>query len=702
MLQLPEKLCSKSRSMPHANHDRIFRSAQLGVWEIVYLPPSHNTQNLVSSWKLRSRIPHRSKLATAFDDVQYLSRFVTEIYGLAPRQLITYALENFWDSLQDGLSLYLTSRLLDVVGDRLQGKEVYKNDILWAIFSKVMYTALSKLITRILERNGEILRDRVRYHFMLKAIRAVLNLDLTTAEDPEITSRLGKEDDFADSNEVWNVFEEVSRLFFGVTGMATQLLMAVTFIRRNSTGPVFLVMCSLQPLLRLWLTSESLWSCPFVSYCIEPAFSRMASLHKLVYDEQFRADRLNDGIEEHIEKEFSEQRAILGDKCTEPLWDQWRARDSLFFKIVRGISTELPLLIFAVRTVFDVKDMSIAAFMLMQQTSQAIGWTFNTVSYQITDFSRNLGVIRNIYKLSDIENAIKDGWQAYPRETNLIESGDCGAQIEFCNVSFAYPDTSKNALTDLSFTIKPGQLVVIVGVNGSGKSSMIKLFNRLYDPSAGHILLDGIPLANYRLADIRRTMAILRQDHTPYPLTLRENIALGLPGRAISEEVLWDAARQGGAADFIMKLEKGMETVLHPVKLSTTNFPDETVADLKSLLDEEERTTDISGGERQRLAASRTFMRLSGGDIRFLAADEPTSALDPEGEFELFSRLRELRGGKTIVFITHRFGHLTKYADMILCMKDGHLVEQGTHEELLMEKGEYFKLHDVQAQAFLP
>ncbi|KAH8116748.1 hypothetical protein DFH11DRAFT_1505606, partial [Phellopilus nigrolimitatus] len=112
-------------------------------------------------------------------------------------------------------------------------------------------------------------------------------------------------------------------------------------------------------------------------------------------------------------------------------------------------------------------------------------------------------------------------------------------------------------------------------------------------------------------------------------------------------------------------------------------------------LDNKEKTTNISGDESQRLAASRTFMRLSGGNIRFLAADEPTSALVSEGELELFSRLRALRGGKTVVFVTHRFGHLTRYSD-------GLLVKQETHKELLAMGGEYFRLHSVQAQAFLP
>lgn len=233
-------------------------------------------------------------------------------------------------------------------------------------------------------------------------------------------------------------------------------------------------------------------------------------------------------------------------------------------------------------------------------------------------------------------------------------------------MSFAYPSTTKNALSNVSFTLKPGQLVVIVGVNGSGKSSIIKLFNRLYDPSEGQILLDGQPLKSYRLADVRRSMAILRQDHTPYPITLRENVALGLPDHDALDGELELATREGGAHEFISKLPCGLATVLDPVKIASTHFPGDTVEDLKSIVENMEKTTSISGGESQRLAASRTFMRLSGGQIRFLAADEPTSALDPEGEFDLFTRLRKQSGSKTVVFITHRFGHLTKHADVIL------------------------------------
>ena len=174
------------------------------------------------------------------------------------------------------------------------------------------------------------------------------------------------------------------------------------------------------------------------------------------------------------------------------------------------------------------------------------------------------------------------------------------------DVSFAYPGEKKNAIDNVSFSIKPGQMVVIVGVNGSGKSSIIKLFNRLYNPSSGEILLDGVPIESYRIADVRRCMAILRQDHTPYPLSLRENIAFGLPNsmdNGGNEIMIEEAAKKGGAFSFITKLRNGMDTVLSPVKISSTHFPGKAVDELKDMIDEKEKNIDISGGENQRLAA---------------------------------------------------------------------------------------------------
>ena len=144
-------------------------------------------------------------------------------------------------------------------------------------------------------------------------------------------------------------------------------------------------------------------------------------------------------------------------------------------------------------------------------------------------------------------------------------------------------------------------------MNGSGKSSLIKLFNRLYDATSGTILLDGIPIRDYRVSDVRRSMAILRQDHTPYPLSIRDNIILGVPERVLNNKVTMEeldkAAEKGGATSFIKKLQNDMDTVLKPSLVPMTCFPSGIVSSLKSIVDERGKKVEISGGESQRLAA---------------------------------------------------------------------------------------------------
>ena len=171
-------------------------------------------------------------------------------------------------------------------------------------------------------------------------------------------------------------------------------------------------------------------------------------------------------------------------------------------------------------------------------------------------------------------------------------------------MTFTYPGTVKKALENVSFTIKPGQLVAIVGVNGSGKSTITNLINRLYDPESGEVLIDGVPIMESNLADVRKSMTILRQNHVLYPLSLRENIALGLPDEDVSDEQIEEALRDGGAYGFVQKLPEKANTNLKPVIVHEGSFyPMGEELGLK-----EELWTNLSGGECQRLAALVTVL----------------------------------------------------------------------------------------------
>ncbi|EKM79647.1 hypothetical protein AGABI1DRAFT_120970 [Agaricus bisporus var. burnettii JB137-S8] len=292
-------------------------------------------------------------------------------------------------------------------------------------------------------------------------------------------------------------------------------------------------------------------------------------------------------------------------------------------------------------------------------------------------------------------------------------------QFKLRNVSFAYPgsQTTKDALRNINLTIGSGQFVVLVGSNGSGKSTLVKLLLRLYRPSndldrskypapvntSGELLMDDQPLSSYSETSLRQSMAVLSQDNTIYPgFSLGENIGLGFSPLISDDKTLQDAAKKAGAKEVLERMKEGANTVLDPLsKFYEFNIKQQdNLHPLKKALEELRRPIEVSGGEKQRIVAARTFMKFNSGNIRFLAVDEPSSALDAEAEEFLFDNLLKEREGKTIVFVTHRFGKLTKQADLIVCMKEGVIVESGTHTELMRNDGEYKKLYNIQASAF--
>ncbi|RXW17619.1 hypothetical protein EST38_g8226, partial [Candolleomyces aberdarensis] len=263
-------------------------------------------------------------------------------------------------------------------------------------------------------------------------------------------------------------------------------------------------------------------------------------------------------------------------------------------------------------------------------------------------------------------------------------------------------ENKESSLKNVNLKIPAGSLVIFVGANGSGKSTFIRLLSRLYEPSSGSLLIDGQPSTSYRISSLRESSVLLCQEHNVFPFSFAENIGLGYPALMENIELVKDAAEKGGSKGFIEKLHKGFDTVLYPrvatVSHNLDHYPEHPLHEVRKAVG---KKLDVSGGEKQRVVASRAFMRMHSGNIKFVAVDEPTSALDSEGEYELFNRLLEARAGKTMIFVTHRFGYLTKHADMIVCMKDGEIAEIGKHSDLITKKGEYAKLYNIQANAFL-
>ncbi|KAK0231571.1 P-loop containing nucleoside triphosphate hydrolase protein [Armillaria fumosa] len=346
---------------------------------------------------------------------------------------------------------------------------------------------------------------------------------------------------------------------------------------------------------------------------------------------------------------------------------------------------------------------SMSSIAIMQQTSESFERSMDYLLMNVRYFADQCQTLKELYQAGEIKNQLKDGNISYPHSETIRTEG---MSFDIRDLSFSYPGSQsvKPALSNLSLTIKSGQLVVIVGANGSGKSTILKILTRIYDPTspAESIVVDGLPMSHYRMADLRKAMAMLTQDHAVFPLSLGENIGLGCVEHVSDDVKIAKAAELGGATPCLEKLEKGKDTVLKLLQSHhAVHVPHDDDHPLRIELEKLDKSIELSGGEKQRLVASRTFMRFESDALKFVAVDEPSSAMDPEAEATLFENLINHRRGKTMVFVTHRFGHLTKHADLIVCMKDGSVSEAGTHGELLAKNGEYAKLYNIQASAFV-
>src|SRR5579863_2869318 len=246
--------------------------------------------------------------------------------------------------------------------------------------------------------------------------------------------------------------------------------------------------------------------------------------------------------------------------------------------------------------------------------------------------------------------------------------------FEFRNVSFRYPGSSRLVLNGLDLHLRVGERVALIGENGEGKTTLVKLVTRLYDPVEGQILLDGVDLREYNLEDLYREIGVIFQDFMRYEMTARENIAVGRIEQIENMDLLQESAHKSMADGVVAKLPAGYEQMLG------RRF---------------ETGVDLSGGEWQKVALARAYLR----DAQVLILDEPTSALDARSEYEVFQRFAELTTGKMAIFISHRFSTV-RMADRIVVLEGGRIAEEGDHEELTHLGGRYAEMFELQAASY--
>jgi ATP-binding cassette subfamily B protein len=285
----------------------------------------------------------------------------------------------------------------------------------------------------------------------------------------------------------------------------------------------------------------------------------------------------------------------------------------------------------------------------------------------ITTLMLNTDALGEFFKFIDMPDV------KYHGTLTTEKRADNNYEIEFHNVSFKYPGSDVYALKNLNLKFNIGQRMAVVGMNGSGKTTMIKLLCRLYDPTEGEITLNGIDIKKYDYSEFMSIFSVVFQDFRLFSFSLGQNVAASVD---VNIQKAVKRLEMAGFSERIAAMPKGLDTPLYK--------------------DFEEDGVEISGGEAQKIALARALYK----DAPFIVLDEPTAALDPIAEFEVYSKFNEMIGDKTAVYISHRLSSC-RFCDDIAVFHEGELIQRGSHEMLIADKGgKYYELWSAQAQYY--
>ncbi|KAF8552444.1 P-loop containing nucleoside triphosphate hydrolase protein [Imleria badia] len=653
-MNLPPEKASRSR----------FRCRRYGVYDLTYEDPA--------SAPFTSRIYSLlDGFRTIYEEIPYVRRQLVDTIKLAPMEFFVYMVTTIWLGIYSAINLYWLSVLFDKVLEDVFVHGALPLEVYWSLATSWLSCAMVNVAARRTHaRSLEGLTKRFRTHFLPQLIRASLRVDQLSIQD--LYSIFPVEGRFESEFPGGIFLRQLGRLVQCTLCLASEVFVLLHAIsrKRSPEREVLLCFCVARGLVWWLAPPNGIGRSAYIYWSNNLHFQRMKALFGLAFSTQYRADLVLDGIASSIETEYKKSAEQLGDVdvfdptpwCTQLLRD-W------YWDFLTEITLDLPMAIYALVLPTYLSPSSIASTVLLQQAIKSISlsmWEY-TETPSLVDVC---SLARRFYDAINHKSTMPQGTEAFPRP--LDSSYDAGMKISFQHVSLRYPGSDHQALCNLSFEILPGELVLVVGTNGSGKSTMLKLLARLFDPTAGDILIDDVPLVRYDMDQLRGAMAFQSQSAVVYPVTVRENIAFGLPPTfKIEQAPVEEAARMGGCSGWSSRLGDGYDTQLQPSFDISRGWMDGMYGyPSKALQEELDRhkghLVSISDGEKQRLATARTFMRINNRTTRLVVIDEATSSLDPVAERDILTAFRNVREGKTIVVVTHRFHHLAREADRIL------------------------------------
>jgi ATP-binding cassette subfamily B protein len=540
--------------------------------------------------------------------------------------------------------------------NRIRFHQALPPNFWWLVGTEMALAVLIGILLRTVDYFDSLLADRYTHHVSVEVMRKAAALDVTVYEDPVFYDRLERAR--VQATDRLAMIQQMGRLI-------QQTVTAIAFSA---------VLVRYSPLLLLLLIAG-----------IIPAFLGESHFAFLNYAKNFRqtpARRQMDYLRQvGGSKEAAKELKLFN--LSGHLTDRFTAlslgifeenvalsRRRLFWGGLLAIVGQLGyyaaygLSIYrTVQGIYTVGDLTLLTTAIMQAMGN-IQQAFSTLS----------GVADQALFLTDLLAFFEMKPNVESRPNALTVPRPVLRGFEFRNVSFTYPGTTRRVLKNFNFTLAPGERVALIGENGQGKTTVVKLITRLYDPTEGQILLDGIDLREYDLAKLHAEIGVIFQDFMRYEMSARENIAVGRIEVPHAQEEIEYAAEKSLAGEVVAKLENGYDQMLG------RRF---------------EGGVDLSGGEWQKMALARAYLR----DAQLLILDEPTASLDARSELEVFERFAELTYGKMALLISHRFSTV-RMADRIVVLEKGMLVEEGTHDQLLALGGRYAAMFEMQAASY--
>ncbi|KAG2157764.1 P-loop containing nucleoside triphosphate hydrolase protein [Suillus bovinus] len=693
---------------------RRYKHTRIGVWDL-YEERQRRIRTSPILKACAQIIQSAPLLVRMFKDVLSIRRCSV----LLPAYFVVSVLA----SLIPAVSLWYSGQLLHLVETLMETRTVDTTVLVHFAAAHLICTVAMRFLRYSQDGISPPLRLYIKQFYNEQFFHSTVRLDMPafkTVNDFSIMHHLKYSFSYWNTSPIWETIDTLMSITMRLIYLLSQFLVLIIVMWEQRDGLLLVVLAFLPCILPQDSTGKTVvGSLAWGATTTNEDLIHMQSLKDFVAESSYRQELVAGNLSEHLSTRYRETSQRLGHDVVDfPELNRFHHfKDCLSFAfILRETMHILPQIIFALHVVKNpmTTPLSLASLIFIKQASNLSSDANFSISMKLYTLARSLSSTRNVYEAGNIQNKVADGTEPFPENQQSLANG---ISVEFRNVSFQYPGQDRCALRNVSFKIEAGQLCVIVGVNGSGKSTILKLISRIYDPTEGTILIDDCDIKTFRLADLRAAMSILFQDYSQFPFSMHENIGLGNPALAHDDDKVREAARLGGAEEFIDELPDGFDTYLnrhvydyfgdlpegtttlfgYPIDLSN----EDPISDMH---ESKAPGIQISRGQAQRLAISRTFMRSLVSETEssagMLLFDEPSASLDPTAEYGLFERLRKLRGNKTMIFSTHRFGNLTRHADLILYI-DETVQEEGTHDELMKKGGEYARVWDLQAKSFI-